>query len=137
MNKTIRNIIAVIIGWLIGSVVNMSLITLGHNLFPIGEVDTNNIEELSKAMSSLDLEYFLFPFLAHALGTLIGALIAAVIAMKNKKMISMIVGVIFLLGGIAANIMIDSPLWFTIIDLLLAYIPMAYFGYKLALIIKK
>lgn len=137
MNNTLRNVIAVIIGWLIGSIVNMSLISLGYNLFPIEGVDTNNIEELSNAMSSLDLEYFLFPFLAHALGTLIGALIAAIVAKNNKRMMSMIVGVIFLMGGIAVSFMVDSPIWFTIIDLLLAYIPMAYFGYKLALIIKK
>ena len=137
MNNILRNVIAVIIGWLVGSVVNMSLISLGHHLLPIEGIDTNNIDELSKAMSSLDLEYFIFPFFAHAIGTLVGSIIAALIAKQNKRMISMIVGVIFLLGGITVSFMIDSPLWFTLLDLIIAYIPMAYLGYKLAIIIRK
>jgi hypothetical protein len=133
MNHTLRNIIAVIVGWIIGSVINMSLINLGNMVHPIEGIDTNNMQELSNAYASLSIEYFVFPFLAHALGTLVGAFIATIIAKKNKKLLSLIVGIIFLLGGIVVSIMIDSPLWFTIFDLLLAYIPMSMIGYKVGL----
>lgn len=45
--------------------------------------------------------------------------------------LGMIVGVFFLAGGIANIYMLGGPLYFTIIDLVLAYIPMAWLGCKL------
>ena len=131
MNNTIRNIIAVIVGWLVGSIVNMSIISLGNIILPIDGIDMSNMEELSNAYSSLDIEYFLTPFLAHALGTLVGAIIATIIAKGNKKLMALIVGGIFLIGGIMVSFMIDSPTWFTVVDIVLAYIPMALLGYSI------
>ena len=40
-------------------------------------------------------------------------------------------GIFHLLGGIAAAVMIPAPLWFIVVDLVLAYIPMAWLGAKL------
>ena len=133
MNNTIRNIIAVIVGWLIGSVVNMSIINLGNSILPIDGIDMSNMEELSNAYLSLDIEYFITPFLAHALGTLVGAIIATIIAKGNKKLMALIVGGIFLIGGIMVSFMINSPIWFIVVDLVLAYIPMALLGYSIGL----
>ena len=77
MNPIIKNILAVIAGWIGGSVINMGLIQTGHGLMPIEGVDPNDMEALAAAMPTLDFKYFIFPFLAHALGTLVGAAIAA------------------------------------------------------------
>jgi hypothetical protein len=38
----------------------------------------------------------------------------------------------FLAGGIANVLMLRSPAWVTIFDLTCVYVPMAYFGAKLA-----
>lgn len=35
-------------------------------------------------------------------------------------------GVLYLCGGIAASLMIPAPAWFIALDLLLAYLPMAW-----------
>ena len=70
------------------------------------------------------------PFLAHALGTLVGAYIAARFAANNNMRFALLIGLIFLAGGIANVMMLPSPLWFTLVDLLGAYIPMAYLGGK-------
>ena len=43
-----------------------------------------------------------------------------------------VVGAFFLIGGIAAVAMLPSPLWFTVVDLVFAYLPMAWLGYRLA-----
>ena len=79
---------------------------------------------------------FIFPFLGHAVGTLVGAVIAAVIASNKKMRMALIVGVLFLLGGIAVNIMIPGPIWFTATDIIVAYIPMAFLGGKIGTLIK-
>lgn len=41
------------------------------------------------------------------------------------------IGVIFLCGGIAASLMISAPAWFIALDLLAAYIPMAWLAGRL------
>jgi hypothetical protein len=43
------------------------------------------------------------------------------------------IGCFFLIRGIINVILLPSPVWFTLTDLFLAYIPMAYLAGKLAL----
>jgi hypothetical protein len=132
MNPILKNILAVIMGWLGGSIVNIVLIELGHKVFPISGVDFNDMDSLATLMSTLDPAYFIFPFLAHALGTLVGALIAGRIATTHKMKFSLAIGGLFLLGGIMVNFMLPGPSWFALADILIAYIPMAWIGGKLA-----
>jgi hypothetical protein len=44
---------------------------------------------------------------------------------------ALVIGLLFLLGGIASVFMLPSPVWFTAVDLILAYIPMAFLAGKL------
>ena len=132
MNPIIRNILAVIFGWLVGSVVNMGLINIGHKLLPIAGIDPNDMDALVDVMPTLEFKYFVFPFLAHALGTLSGATIAGLMAASHKMKFSLGIGGLFLLGGIMVNYMIPGPTWFAVVDIVVAYIPMAWLGGKLA-----
>lgn len=132
MNPIIRNVLAVILGWFGGSVINMGIIQLGHSLKPIEGIDPNNMDALAEIMPTLDFEYLIFPFLAHALGTLVGAIIAYFIAANHKMKFAFAIGVLFLLGGIAVSFMLPAPTWFVVTDLVFAYIPMAWLGGKLA-----
>lgn len=129
--KILRNIGALVLGWLIGSVVNMGLVNLGHSVFPMEGVDLNDMDALAAAMPNMGAEHFLFPFLAHAVGTLVGAFIAAKIAISAKMKLAIGIGAFFLIGGIMVNTMLPGPLWFTVVDLIVAYLPMAYIGGKL------
>jgi len=129
----IRNILAVISGWLGGSIINMTLIQVGHKIFPIQGVDTSDMEALAIIMPTLEFEYFIFPFFAHAIGTLVGAAIAGIVASSHKMKFSLVIGGLFLIGGIMVNYMLPGPTWFTIADILLAYIPMAWLGGKIAI----
>lgn len=131
MNPIIKNILAVIAGWGGGSIVNMGLIRLGHALVPIAGVDPNDMEAYAAVMPSLGFEHLVFPLLAHALGTLVGATIAALIAANHKMKFALGIGALFLCGGIAVNYMFGGPTWFSITDILLAYIPMAWIGGKI------
>ena len=127
----IKNILAVGAGWIGGSLVNMGLVTIGHSVFPIPGADPNDMEALAAIMPDLEPKYFLFPFLAHALGTLAGAYLAARIADNNKLKLALAVGLLFLIGGILVNYMLPGPMWFAVLDIALAYIPMAWIGGKL------
>ncbi len=42
------------------------------------------------------------------------------------------VGVFFLFGGIMAVKLYGGPIWFAVIDLMLAYLPMGWLGARLA-----
>ena len=122
----LRNIIAVITGFFIGSFVNMSLIDMGANFYPIEGVLPGDMDALVAAMPNLSGEYFIFPFLAHALGTLVGAVFTGMIAATHKMKFIWTIGALFFIGGIAASIILPAPYWFIVIDLVFAYIPMAW-----------
>lgn len=133
MNPTVRNILGFILGWIGGSAINMALINTGHSVFPIEGLDPNDMNSLAEIMPTLGPKYFLFPFLAHALGTFSGAILGGLIAAKHKMKIALAIGSFFLVGGIVVNLMIPGPLWFAAADILLAYIPMAFLGGKISL----
>jgi len=137
MNPLIKNILAVVLGWLGGSIINMGLIKIGHVLIPIEGVDPNDMNAMVEALPTLGFKYFIFPFLAHALGTLIGAMIAGLMAANHKMRFALGIGVLFLIGGIIVNYMLPGPTWFAVTDILLAYIPMAWIGGKIAVIMIK
>lgn len=132
MNPILRNIIAVIIGVVACMGTNMFIIGISGKVIPLPEgVDPNNLESIKENMHLYEFKHFIFPFLAHALGSLVGAFLAALIAATKKMTFAYTIGCFHLLGGIAAAIMIPAPAWFIVADLTLAYIPMAWIGGKL------
>jgi hypothetical protein len=76
--------------------------------------------------------HFLMPFLAHALGTLVGAFVAAKVAAYSKMKVALGIGFFFMMGGLATVMMMGGPIWFTAVDLILAYIPMGWIAGKMA-----
>jgi hypothetical protein len=133
MNSILRNILAVVAGVILGSIVNMGIITISGSIIPPPEgTDTSTTEGLKAAMLLFEPRHFLMPFLAHAIGTFIGALLAALIAVKHKMKLALLIGAFFLFGGIMMVLMVPSPTWFTVLDLVVAYIPMAWLGGKVA-----
>jgi hypothetical protein len=132
MNTILRNILAVIAGAVIGSAVNMGIIMISGSIIPPPEgADVTTMEGLKDSMHLFQPRHFVFPFLAHALGTFAGALLTAIIASIHKMKLAMVIGVFFLIGGIMNVFMLPSPAWFTVVDLVGAYIPMAYLAGKL------
>ena len=134
MNPLVKNILAVILGIIIGSVVNMGIIMISGSIIPPPQdADITTMEGLKSTMHLFEPKHFIFPFLAHALGTFIGAIIAAIIAATHKTKFALAIGVFFLIGGIANVIMLPSPIWFAILDLGAAYIPMGFIAGKLVI----
>jgi hypothetical protein len=133
MNSTIRNILAVIAGLVLGGIVNMTIITISGSIVPLpAGADMTTVEGIKAAMPLLEPKHFLMPFLAHALGTFVSALVAVLIAASHQMKLAIGIGVFSLIGGITAVMMIPAPMWFNVLDLVVAYIPMGYLGGKLA-----
>ena len=132
MPDLLRNVLAVLAGIAIGGGVNMALITLSPSLIPPpAGVDVSDAESLRRAIHLFEPRHFMMPFLAHALGTLAGALAAYLIAASYRARIAYVIGVFFLCGGVAASFMIPAPGWFIALDLLAAYLPMAWLGIRI------
>lgn len=124
MNTIIRNILAVVAGFVIGSLVNMGLIMISGNIIPPPEgADVTTAEGLKASMHLFQPKHFVMPFLAHAIGTFIGALAAALIAVNHKMKFALGIGLFFLSGGVASVMMLPSPTWFNVLDTVGAYIP--------------
>lgn len=110
----------------------MGLVILGPMIIaPPAGVDMSTVEGMTEGMHLLRPEHFAVPFLAHALGTFAGALVAYFIVASHKQRAVYIVAVFYLIGGIAASRMIPAPTWFIFLDLLVAYLPMAWLALKL------
>jgi len=123
----IRKILAVVGGFIVGSLVNMMLVTIGSRVIPApAGVDASKAESIAASIHLFEPKHFVFPFLAHALGTFAGALVAFLIAASHRTIFAFVIGVLFLAGGIAASFMIPAPGWFIALDLVAAYLPMAW-----------
>lgn len=122
----LRFILSLVFGLLVGAVVNGSIVNLGMLLFPFPEGVNFETKEGLSLFENLPIKYYIFPFLAHALGTLSGCIVALLFVRKWAKWSIYIIGYCFFFGGVMAGQLINAPLWFDILDLSLAYMPMAW-----------
>ena len=133
MKPVVRNILAVLAGVLVGMIVNMCLILAGpHIIPPPAGADVTTAEGLKASLHLFAPRHFIFPFLAHALGTLVGATSAAWIAVNRKTPLALVVGAVFLAGGVMNVTILPAPMWFNVLDLVAAYLPMAWLGARFA-----
>ncbi len=133
MKPFLQNTLFVIAGIVAGSAVNMGIVMVGPYIIPPpAGIEMTTAEGLRQAMEVLQPVHFIMPFFAHAIGTLAGAALAAILMSRPTKLLPpLIIGVFFLAGGIINIAMIPAPFWFSALDLLAAYMPMAWIGYKI------
>lgn len=133
MPSVLRNVLAFVVGIVVGGAMNMALVVLGPILIPPPEgVDMADMDRFAENLKLLKPVNFIAPWLAHAGGTLVGAFLAAKLAASHGMKLALGVGVFFLLGGVTMVASYGGPLWFILLDLLAAYIPTGYFGGLLA-----
>lgn len=133
MRTFLRVILATVVGLVVGGAVNMTIVVVGSRLVPPPPgVDVNDPASINARIGEYEPVQFLAPFLAHALGTLVGAMVATLVAAGRRPVPAFIVGAMFLLGGISMVVMLpNTPPWFAVLDLGLAYLPMAWLGHRL------
>ncbi len=131
MNPILKNVLAVIVGLIVGSIVNGFLISISPSIIPppVGS-DLTTAEGLQSAMLIMEPKHFLMPFLAHALGTFVGAFITYKISSSLRS--ALLVAAFFFLGGLYMVLILpNTPVWFIALDLIGAYFPMAWLAVKL------
>lgn len=132
MSNALRNTLAVVAGVAVGAVLNGLLITISPSLIPPPEgVDVTNTEALQRGIHLFQPQHFVMPWLAHALGTLVGAFVTYRLAASHRGRLPYLVGGLFFIGGVSATMMIPAPVWFIALDLIGAYFPMAWLGIRL------
>ena len=133
MNPILKNILAFIVGFILGNVVNMLIIIASFYIIPYPEGMTmGDPDSLKEHIGDFEIQHFIMPFLAHALGTLVAVFVAAKMAASRELLLAMIIGALFLAAGIYNAATIGGPMWFNAVDVAFAYIPMAYIGLKLS-----
>ncbi len=129
MNSIVRNILAVILGIIALVVAKFIIISISGWIIPPPEgMDMNDLESIKANAHLFQPKHFIMPFLDHSLGSLFGGLVAAFVAASRKITFALVIGAIHLIGGVFAAAIIPAPIWFIALDLVVAYIPMAYLG---------
>ena len=132
MNPILKNILVVICAAVVGALANGFIVQLGGLVVPPpAGYDFTTEEGLAAGMTMMEPKHFVFPFLAHALGTLISALIIARFAASRQLQWALNISALFFMGGVYMVTTLPSPMWFNVLDLGLAYFPMAFLGYRL------
>jgi hypothetical protein len=128
-----KSILLSVLGLILGALTNGIIVQIGASMVsaPLG-LDISTEAGLAKAMPLMEFKHFVFPFLAHALGSFVGAFFVSKMRVNRTLINSMAIGFAFLAGGVMMVLMMPgTPLWFILLDLIVAYLPMAYLGYKL------
>ncbi len=135
MKPIVKNIIAVIVGLIVGMSANMLLVYLGMSVVDYPETvtmkDSDTIGQSIRA-GEFEFKHYIFPFIAHSMQALLGAFICTKIAASNYFKLAMLIGVISLIGGIWNSMILGTSFVANIIDWI-AYLPMAYLGWRLGM----
>jgi hypothetical protein len=121
--QSMKNFFLVVLALFFGSAVNMGIIMFSSTVVPLPEgVDPTSMDSIKNSIHLFKPIHFLSPFLAHALGTLVGS--SASLLMIGGG--AYIIATFFAVGGIANVFMIPSPTWFAVLNISMAYFPMAF-----------
>jgi hypothetical protein len=133
MNRIIETLI-LIASILLGGLLNGKIIEIQELVIPLPPgADFSTEEGLKSSMKLLSAKHFLVPFLAHALGTLLSGTLAVLFLKKSNRLLYFlwIIGGLFFAAGTYMVAILPAPWWFNILDLSLAYFPMAWLPYYL------
>lgn len=130
--KLTRNILAVIVGFVVACIVILG-IELANSAIYLRDsgIDTSKPEEMANWLRSAPVGVFLIVIVAYVVGGLAGGFLAGLISKRNPSVCALIVGLLLTIGGGLNFSQMPHPLWVTVISML-SYVPCAMFGAKWA-----
>ena len=132
MPPLVRSVLGVFLGVISCFFLILAVEMVGQKVYPPPPgMDFTRPETVEAAMRDLKPGQFAFVLGAWAVGTFIGAGIAARIAPVAKVWHGMAIGVLFLLMSLGQMSMFPHPTWFKVIGLA-EFLPLAYLGARLS-----
>lgn len=123
----IRKILSVLVGIVAGMLVIGLVEELAHRLFPVPQemmqMDENQPVEAMLALISPSV--LLMALLAYILGSCVAGIFAAWLG--NSLNMSVVSGLVLMLGGIIHVMMIPNPFWFVMMSMVV-FLPFSWFG---------
>lgn len=109
----LRNIGAVFAGLIVGMAFNMAVIMLNATvLFPMPPgSDMNDPADMNAYVAGLPTAAFLVVLVAHLGQAFFGGYVAARLGRASPVLLSMIIGVLSLVGGVLNMMSIQGPTW--------------------------
>lgn len=124
-----RKILAVLLGGIAGSIVNMALVFVSQAVYPLPDgIDANDFEALKAYVKAngLPTGALVIVLAAHSGGSFVSGLVCGWIA-RSWYLGGMILGILWTCGGVAMLLMLPAPTWFAVADVVL-YVPAALAG---------
>jgi hypothetical protein len=135
MRSLLRSVLAVVVGFVVASVVMMAVETVnGRVLYPeLGKMaeGMTDREAIRNLMAAAPLGAFLVVLFGWTLGSLAGGAVTAWIATSSPVGHALVLGGLLTLAGVANNLMVPPPPWFWLASLAVL-LPAAYAGARLA-----
>lgn len=129
MNPTLKEVLAVLSGLVVGMILIGLLEGLGHLIFPPpAGVDLSDMEQVAIYLQNAPIVALLWVTLAWFIGAFVGGAVATLIAKEAGRRPAYLVGGILTLSGILNLVMIPHPIWFWLS--ILIFIPAALIGRK-------
>lgn len=109
-----RTVLAVLAGFVSGSLVVTVCEWLSHRVYPMPPLDFNDPVALRAAIATLPLMALVLVVAGWTVGTFAGARAGAAVATNNKSLVAGIVGGLFLMATASNLFMIPHPAWMTV-----------------------
>ena len=107
-----RNILAVLVGMIVGMGINMAFLFLNVALHPMPSgVTFEDAEGMVDYISTLPLQAFFLVLVAHLGQAFVGGWVAARISANHPMAVALIVGSLSLLGGFLNMMQLPHPWW--------------------------
>ena len=116
MRGLLGNVFAVVAGLVVGSLWNMGIVQLNLRVLhpmPSG-LDMNDAEQFDAFMATLPTSAFVVVLVAHLGQAFFGGWVAARLSRSHPVRMALVIGVLSLVGGVAAMFMIEGPAWLMI-----------------------
>lgn len=129
MNSTLKSILLIVAGYVLGTIAHMAMLQLGSAVIPPPEgVNTMDPQSLIDNMDLFTNKHFIFPYIAHQIGGFLGAILIG--KFGGLRWHALLVGALFMAGGIFMTIQLPQPVWFSVLDII-SYLPGAFLGWKI------
>ncbi len=121
----VKQVFLLLLALVTGSIANMGVLSLIGWWIPSPIPADATPEVMAGLMKNFEWYHFPGPWLAHASGTFVGALVVRKWS-AFPRAFPLVVAGFFFLGGLAMVLMLPGTPWlFILVDLLLAYFPIA------------